>query len=308
MASVSIVGSGNVGANTAFFIAERGIEQVLLHDIRPGLATGKALDMMQASPLRRYRNRVTSAQSLEEIAGSEVVVLAAGMVRKPGMKREQLFEQNLHLVEELAPEVARLAPQGKLIVATEPVDLITAAVLERSGFPRERVFGIGGCLDATRLRYAVARELGISTEDVTATVIGRHSDAMIVLPRYCTVSGVPLPQLLAPGRVAALVEEVRGAGDLIVSMAQRSSSFYAPSAAAADLVDAIHMDLRRVLCVSVGLQGEYGVRGVAMSLPAVVGAAGILRVLAPQLAPGELERFRESASQLQGILGKGGAA
>jgi malate dehydrogenase len=299
MPTVSILGSGNVGANTAFFIAEKGIADVALYDIREGLSRGKSLDMMEAAPLRRYRNRLSGLEGLEEIAGSQIVVLAAGAVRKPGMKREELFGENLRLVEELAPQVARLAPRANVVVATEPVDPITAAFLRLSGLPRERVFGIGGCLDATRLRYAVARELSVSTEDVIATVIGRHSDAMIVLPRYCSVSGVSLPQLLEPERIEELIREVRQAGDLIVDMAQRSSAFYAPSAAAADLADAVHMDLRRVLCVSVGLQGEYGVSGVAMSLPAVIGSEGILRVLTPKLDEQELQRFRQSAGELE---------
>jgi malate dehydrogenase len=303
---VSVIGSGNVGANTAFFVAEKGIEQVLLYDLREGLAAGKSLDMMEASPVRRYRNRVRAAESLEAIAASEIVVLAAGQGRKPGMKREELYEVNVRLAEELGPQVARLAPECNLIVATEPVDLMTMAFLRCSGLPRQRVFGIGGCLDATRLRYAVARELGISTEDVTATVIGRHSDAMIVLPRYCNVSGVPLPLLLPAERLVELIAEVRRAGDLIVQMAQRSSAFYAPSAAAADLVDAVHMDLHRVQCVSLGLEGEYGVRGVAMSLPAVIGSQGVLRVLTPELDPEERRRFRESAGQLERIQAEGG--
>jgi malate dehydrogenase len=317
MPTVSILGSGNVGANTAFFIAEKGIADVALYDIREGLSTGKSLDLMEAAPLRRYRNVLRGAKRLEEIAGSQIVVLAAGAVRRPGMKREELYGENLRVVEALAPAVARLAPQASLIVATEPVDPITAAALRLSGLPRERVFGIGGCLDATRLRYAVARELSVSTEDVAATVIGRHSDAMIVLPRYCSVSGVSLPQLLAPERIAALVEEVRRAGDLIVGLAQRSSAFYAPSAAAADLVDAVHMDLKRVLCVSVGLEGEYGVGGsaaepfsgsVAMSLPAVIGARGIERVLTPPLTEEERARFRQSAADLASLArgGQGG--
>lgn len=322
MPTVSILGSGNVGANTAFFIAEKGIADVALYDIREGLSTGKSLDLMEAAPLRRYRNVLRGVQRLEEIAGSQVVVLAAGAVRRPGMKREQLYGENLRVVEALVPAVARLAPQASLIVATEPVDPITAAALRLSGLPRERVFGIGGFLDATRLRYAVARELSVSTEDVAATVIGRHSDAMIVLPRYCSVSGVSLPELLAPERIGQLVEEVRRAGDLIVGLAQRSSAFYAPSAAAADLVDAVHMDLKRVLCVSVGLRGEYGVGSasagspsgapagasagsVAMSLPAVIGSRGIERVLTPPLSEEELGRFRQSAADVA-FLARGG--
>jgi len=298
VSQVSIIGSGNVGANTAFFIAETGIEDVLLFDIQEGLAAGKALDMMEAAPIRRYRNRLRAASSLEQIAGSEVVVLAAGRVRRPGMKREDLLADSMRLVCELAPEVARLAPEAVVIVATEPVDPVVRRFVRLSGLPRGRVLGIGGCLDATRLRQAIARELGVSTENVSALVIGRHSDSMLVLPRCCSVSGVPLPQLLSIERIEALVRQTVEAGDLIVQMAQRSSAYYAPSAAAADLVNAVHMDLGRVLCVSLLLEGEYGLRDVALSLPAVIGKAGARRVLTPRLSDAELEALRRSAREL----------
>jgi malate dehydrogenase len=261
--------------------------------------------MMEAAPIRKYRNRLRGAASLEEIAGSEVVVLAAGRVRRPGMKREDLFAENRALVQELAPRLARLAPEAVVIVATEPVDSITLEFRRRSGLPRERVLGVGGCLDATRLRYAVARELGVSMEDVSAMVVGRHSSSLLALPRYCSVSGVPLPQLLPAQRIEALVAETAAAGDLIVQMAQRSSAFYAPSAAVADIVNSVHMDLGRVLCVSLELAGEYGLAGVALSLPAVVGRGGARRVLTPALSEAELAVFRRSAAELAAI---GGAA
>jgi malate dehydrogenase len=298
---VSILGSGNVGANTAFFIAETGIEDVLLFDIQEGLATGKALDIMEAAPIRKYRNRLRGAVSLEEIAGSEVVVLAAGRVRQPGMKREDLLADSRRLVAELAPQVARLASGAVVVVATEPVDPITREFLRQSGFPRQRVLGIGGCLDATRLRHAIARELGVSTENVSAMVMGRHSDSMLALPRYCSVSGVPLPQLLSAERIQVLIRETIAAGDLIVQMAQRSSAYYAPSAAAADMVNAVHMDLGRVLCVSLQLEGEYGLRDVALSLPAVIGKGGVRRVFTPRLTDEELAILQRSARELAAL-------
>jgi malate dehydrogenase len=308
VSQVSILGSGNVGANTAFFIAETGIEDVLLFDIQEGLATGKALDMMEAAPIRKYRNRLRGAVSLHEIAGSEVVVLAAGRVRKPGMKREELLADSSRLVAELAPQVARLAPEAVVVVATEPVDPITFQFARHSGFPRQRVLGIGGCLDATRLRYAIARELGVSMENVSAVVIGRHSDSMLALPRYCSVSGVPLPKLLPAERIQALIQETIGAGDLIVQMAQRSSAYYAPSAGAADLVNAIHMDLGRVLCVSLLLEGEYGLHDVALSLPAVIGRRGARRVFTPRLADEELAILQRSARELAALAAVADAA
>jgi malate dehydrogenase len=314
VSQVSILGSGNVGANTAFFIAETGIEDVALYDLKDGLATGKTLDMMEAAPLRKYRNRLRGVRALEEIAGSEIVVLAAGQVRRPGMKREDLFAENRKVALELAGPVTRFAPQAVVIVATEPVDPITLEFTRASGFPRERVLGVGGCLDGTRLRFAAARELGVSMDDVSALVIGRHASSMIALPRYCSVSGVPLPQLLPPERIAALVSETAAAGDLIVQMAQRSSAFYAPSAAVSDIVNSIHMDLGRVLSVSLLLEGEYGLSGVAMSLPAVVGRGGVRRVLSPRLTAAELQALERSAGELReldasaaGTAAKGGS-
>jgi malate dehydrogenase len=303
---VTVIGSGNVGANTAFFIAERGITDVALYDIRDGLARGKGLDMMEASPIRRYRNRIWAAESLEVVSDTETVILAAGAVRTPGMKREDLFGANRPIVAELAPALARLAPQAKFLIATEPVDMITTEFVKRSGLDRSSVMGIGGCLDVTRLRYFAARELGLSPENVSASVIGRHADEMIVLLRYCSVSGLPLTSLLSEEQQQRIVDQTRQAGDLIVNMAQRASAFYAPSAAIADVVDAIHMDLRRVTSVSLMFQGEYGIDGVAMSLPAVIGRGGIERVLVPRLTEDEKKSLRSSAVALQRILGAGG--
>ncbi len=302
MSFVSILGSGNVGANTAFFIVEKGITDVLLVDVQAGLATGKSLDMMEAAPIRRYRNRLSGADSIEAIRGSETVVIAAGAGRKPGMKREELYERNRDLIRDLASRIPRLAPQGNVILATEPVDPLTTLFVRESGIDPRRVMGLGCLLDCTRLRYLIARELSVSAENVSALVIGRHSEDMIGLPRYCGVSGVPLPHLLPPERIAGLLRETARAGDLIVELARRSSAYYAPSAAAAELADAIHMDLKRIFPVSLMLSGEYGLQGAALSLPAVIGRQGILRVLTPALTPEERERLARSAEQVRRIV------
>jgi malate dehydrogenase len=302
MSHVAIIGSGNVGANTAFFIAEKGVTDVRLYDVREGLSQGKVLDMMEASPIRRYRNRLVAVGSLEEIAAAETVVIAAGKVRAPGMRREDLLGENASLIQKLAPRVAELCPNGNVILVTEPIDMVTALLCRVSGMPRTKVIGLGGCLDSARLRYAISRELKVSQDDVCALVFGRHSDAMMILPRYCTVSGVPITKLMEPERIGKVMEETRAAGDLIVGLAQRSSAYYAPSAAAAELVDSIHMDLKRIFSVSVLLEGEYGVSGVALNVPAVIGKDGIERVLTPELDPEELQTFRSSARDLSAAL------
>jgi len=304
---VSIIGGGNVGANAAFFIAEKGVTDVLVVDVQPGLAKGKMLDIMEAAPIRRYRNALIGSDSLDDIAGARLVVIAAGAIRTPGMRREELYAVNAGLIASLAPRVAALAPHASVLIATEPVDALTTLFALRSGMTRARVMGLGGILDSTRLRALIARELDVSMEIVSAMVIGRHSDDMICLPRYCSVSGVPLPLLLAPERIAALVEETRTAGDLVVEMAKRSSSYYAPSAAVAELADSVHMNLKRIFSVSVVLQGEYGIRGAALSLPAVIGEEGIVRVLTPELTDAEKAGLVESSRKIAAAVA-GGAA
>jgi malate dehydrogenase len=301
MSFVSIIGSGNVGANAAFFIAEKGVTDVLLCDVQPGLSRGKALDIMEAAPIRRYRNALTGSDSIEDIRGSQMVVVAAGVMRKPGMRREDLFSMNVAVVKQLAPRIAELASDAVVVVATEPVDPLTTVFVQESGMPRTRVLGLGGILDSMRFRALVSRELNLSMEIVSAMVIGRHTDEMIVLPRYTSVSGVPLPFLLSAERIRGLAEETRSAGDPVAELATNASSYYAPSAAIAELADTIHMNLNRIFPVSIMLEGEYGVRDAALSLPAVIGETGAVRILTPELTPEETAMFVESARKVASI-------
>lgn len=306
MPGVSVVGSGNVGANTAFFVAESCSVDVVVCDLKEGLSTGKTLDMMEAAPLRRYRGRLSGADSIDAIAGSSVVVVAIGAVRTPGKKREELYAENAPLLRELAPRIARLAPESVLVVMTEPVDLLTMLLVRETKFPRTRVIGLGGVLDSQRLRRAVARSLGITADNVTTMVIGPHTDSMIGLPAYSRVGGIPLAQLLPAAEITRLEEETRSRGDEIVKLAGRTSSYYAPGAVAAEIVVAITEDLHRVLPVSILLQGEYGLRDVAMTLPAVIGKGGVLKVLQPKLTSDEQQRLSESAKGLNEIASQGG--
>jgi len=307
MSRVSIIGSGNVGANAAFFIAEKGVTDVLLIDVKQGLSRGKALDIMEAAPIRRYRNSLVGSDSVADIQGSQMVVIAAGAIRSPGMRREDLYGENAPVIEALAPEVARLAPDSVVVVATEPVDSLTALFTLRSGMPRTRVLGLGGILDSMRLRALISRELDVSMEIVSALVMGRHSDDMVCLPRYCSVSGVPLPQLLPPERIAAIISETRSAGDLVVELAKRSSAYYAPSAAIAELADSVHMNLSRIFPVSLMLDGEYGLRDAALSVPAIVGEKGVSKILTPELTREEKEALAQSARLIASVV-RGGAA
>jgi len=223
------------------------------------------------------------------------------------MRREDLYTANAGLIRSLAPQIARLAPEATVVIATEPVDSLTCLFVQKSGMPRTRVLGLGGILDSTRFRVLISRELNVSTEIVSAMVIGRHSDDMICLPRYCSVSGVPLPLLLSAERIVSIMEETRTAGDLVVEMAKRSSSYYAPSAAVAELADSVHMNLNRIFPVSIQLQGEYGVEDAALSLPVVIGEKGVVRVIVPELTAKEKSVFLESARKVAAAV-KGGAA
>lgn len=299
MARIGIIGSGNVGANTAFFAAERNIAPVRMYDIKEGLAIGKALDMMEAAPVRGYQFPIDGTDDLSDAMDADVIIVAAGAVREPGMKRTGLFAANRAVIETIGTELAGFA--GVAIVATEPVDALVPVFSRAAGMPWQRVLGIGGALDSLRLRYLVARELGVDADGVAATVIGAHADDMLPLPRYTSVSGVPIASLLSEQRIAALFGELRSAGDTILEFFKRSTSFYGPAAAAVDLTEAVVRDAKRVLSVSFLLTGQYGVSDVALSLPAVIGRGGIERVLEPKLSDDELGRFKASAESLAGI-------
>lgn len=304
MANIGIIGSGNVGANTAFFIAEHNVAHVVLYDIQEGLSTGKALDMMEAAPVRGYDVRIQGTDRLEHVLANDIIIVTAGSVRKPGMQREDLYSENAGVIRELAKSMS--GSSAKVIMVSEPVDLLTALFVEESGLDRRQVMGLGGVLDSTRLRYFIAEELGVTTENVQATVIGRHADAMIPLPRYCTVSGVPVTQLMPSDRLEELFDETRNAGSLIVDMAQRASSYYGPSAAATELAQAVNMNTGRIMTVSMMLRGEYGIDGVAMSLPAVIGRNGIEQVMLPQLTDAEQQKLAASAEDLKTMMKSAG--
>lgn len=295
MAQIGIIGGGNVGANTAFFIAEKQFAHVLVHDVKEGLSTGKTLDMMEAAPLRGYQYHLSGTDELAPVLESDVVIVAAGETREPGMKREDLYEKNGSIFGPIAESLAGY--RGVVIVATEPIDLFTRHLVG-AGLSWQKVVGVGGTLDSMRLRVLIARELRVAQEDVKATVIGRHSDEMIALPAYCSVAGVPVLKLMSESRFSELVRETVEAGDRIVGLAKRTNSYYGPAAAAADIAEAVVRGTNRILSISLVLSGQYGVSDVAMSLPALVGPDGIERVLEPRLTDGELVGLKQSAEAL----------
>jgi malate dehydrogenase len=305
MKKVSIVGSGNVGVNSAFFIAETAAANVLLLDVQEGISTGKALDLMEAAPIRRYRTRIDGSDAIADIAGSEIVVLAAGRIRTPGKERSEHFAENAATAREIAAAIARHAPEAKVIVATEPVDAIVKVVIEATGFDRRRVIGVGGILDSMRMASFIADELRVSPRDIHALVIGSHTSRMVPLPFYARVNGVEITQLLDAQTVGRIVDDTRRAGDMIVDLAKRASAYYAPSAAIATLVEAICLDLKLVRSVSVLLDGEYGLRGVALSVPCKLGAAGVEQVIELALNEEDRQALAASAGPVRALVAAG---
>lgn len=297
---IGIVGSGNVGANTAFFLAEKGVDHVTLFDTQEGLAQGKALDMMEAAPIRGYRTFISGTGDPKAVLDADIVIITAGAVRKPGMDRDALFLQNRNIINEYAKRITN--PAAKVIIVTEPVDLLTTVFAAASSLPSHQIMGLGGILDATRLRFFIAKEVGVSVENVAAQVIGRHTDDMIVLQDYCCISGVPIENFMTKEKIKNLFEQTRQAGVLIVDLARRASAYYGPSAVAADLAEAIHCDTGRVMSVSQVLTGQWGISGVAMSLPCVINKTGITGVIEPILDQEQLNILKQSAKMIHDTI------
>jgi malate dehydrogenase len=295
---VSIVGGGNVGTNTAFFVAENRAASVTLVDVRAGITTGKALDLMEAAPIRGYDTKIQGADSIGAIEGSDVVVIAAGRVRRPGEERTDLYRDNAQTVAAICEQIGKLAPRAVVINVVEPVDLLTLLAQETLGFERFRVMGVGGLLSSTRIRYLVSHAFGVSPREVTALVIGPHRKSMVFLRDTIRISGVPAAQLMDARTLDRLIEEAREAGDTILTLAQRSTAYYAPSAAAAALVEAVVRDTHAVLPVSIRCQGEYGVADLAVGVPAMVGAGGVERVIDVALSAEEQQAFRAAVAEL----------
>ncbi|EMS77210.1 malate dehydrogenase [Desulfotignum phosphitoxidans] len=297
---IGIIGSGNVGANTAFFLAEKGVDHVTLFDIQDGLAQGKALDMMEAAPIRGYRTVISGTNDPQDGLNADIVIITAGAVRKPGMDRDALFQANKEIIIDYAKKITR--PDTRVIIVSEPVDLLTTLFARHSLLPPEQIMGLGGILDATRLRFLIADELGVSMENVAAQVVGRHSDDMIILHDYCCVSGVPVEHFLSRETIDRLFDQTRQAGGLIVELAGRASAYYGPSAVAADLAEAICHDTGRVLSVSRILSGQFGITETALSLPCVINRAGASSILEPRLDDSQIQTLKTSARTIQETL------
>jgi malate dehydrogenase len=276
---VSVVGAGNVGAVAVYFIAEKNLGDIVMIDVVEGLARGKALDFLHAAPFRNYEVKIRGTTDFAEIEGSDVVVLTAGIARKPGMDRMDLLKTNVGIARHAAREIARRAPEAVVIVVTNPLDIIAMAVLRESGFALKKVMGMAGVLDSTRFRYFIADKLGVWPGDVQAMVLGGHGDEMVPLPGYTTVEGIPIGQLLPRSDIDELVKRTRTGGAEIVGLLKTGSAYYAPGASVAKMVEAIIKDEKRLLPASVYLRGEFGFRDIFLGVPVILGRHGVERIV-----------------------------
>ena len=301
---VSVIGAGNVGATTAQRIAEAGLADVVLVDIVEGLPQGKGLDLAEAAPVVGHDARIIGTNDYADTAGSDIVVVTSGLARQPGMSRDDLLAKNAGIVRSVVQAAVAHSPNAILIIVTNPLDAMCHVAMEASGFPRERVLGMAGVLDSARFRTFIAMELGVSVEDTHAFVLGGHGDTMVPLPRYSTVAGIPITELMTPERVAALVDRTANGGAEIVALLKAGSAFYAPAAATFEMVDAILRDRKRVLPCAILLTGEYGVDGLFVGVPVVLGAGGMERVIEIRLTDDESAAFQRSAGAVRELVEK----
>jgi malate dehydrogenase len=292
---VSVIGAGNVGAKAVYYIAEKNIADIVMVDVVDGLARSKALDFLHAAPLRGYEGKIRGSTDFAEIAGSDVVVMTAGIARKPGMDRMDLLKTNVGIARKAAQEIARRAPNAVLIVVTNPLDVIAMVMLRETGFALRKVVGMAGVLDSTRFRFFIAEKLGVWPGDVQAMVLGGHGDEMVPLTSYTSVGGIPIGQLLDPASIEALVKRTRTGGAEIVSLLKSGSAFYAPGASVAKMVEAVIKDEKRLFPASAFLRGEYGCSDIYLGVPVIMGRNGVERIVELPLSDAERNALEASA-------------
>jgi malate dehydrogenase len=299
---VTVIGAGNVGATTAQLIAQTGLADVVLVDIVEGLPQGKALDLAEAAPVIGYDVKVTGTNDYADTADSKIIVVTSGLPRKPGMSRDDLIAVNAGIVGGVVKAATAVSPDAIVIVVTNPLDAMCHVAMRASGFPRERVIGMAGVLDSARFRSFIAAELEVSVRDVRAFVLGGHGDTMVPLPRYSTVGGVPITELLSAERVEELVVRTRNGGAEVVALLKTGSAFYAPAASVVEMVESILLDRRRVLPCAVYLQGEYGVDGLFVGVPVVLGQGGMEKIVEIELTDDEAAAFARSAEAVRELV------
>jgi malate dehydrogenase len=299
---ISIIGAGKVGSSAAFNILGRRISDVVLIDIVEDLAQGEALDMMQAAPAIEFDGKIKGTSNYSEMNGSELVIITAGLARQPGMTRFDLAEKNAQIMKSIVKEVVKHAPDCKLMIVSNPVDVMTYVAFKESGFERNRVFGMGNILDTLRFRSYIATELGVSREDIRALVIGEHGDSMVPLVNYASVSGIPITNLLSKEQIEKIVNLTRSSGSDVIKL--KGSTIYAPAAVIAIMADAVLKGRNRVMSISTYLQGEYGISDIAIGAPCVLGKNGIEKILELKLDLETKKAFEKSASTIRDVATK----
>jgi malate dehydrogenase len=303
---VTVVGGGFVGSTTAQRIVDKGLADVVLTDILEGVPAGRALDMMESTPITRADSRVagisTAAGDYTATANSDIVVVTAGFPRKPGMSRDDLLKANYDVIKMVIESVVKLSPNAILIMVTNPLDAMVQAAYKISGFPKNRVMGMAGILDSARMSTFVATELNVSVENVHSFVLGGHGDDMVPLPRYSNVAGIPLPDLLPKERIDAIVDRTRKGGAEIVGLLKTGSAYYAPSAAVVEMVSAILQDKKKILPCAAYLEGEYGIKGLFVGVPVKLGEKGVEQVIEIKLTPEENAALQKSAAAVRELV------
>lgn len=299
LSKITVVGAGNVGATLAQRLAEKQLaNEVAMVDIIPGLPEGKALDMWQSGPIEGFDTKVTGSTDFGLIKGSDIVVVTSGVPRQPGQSRSDLLGVNAKIIKEVAGKIRDGAPNAVVVMVTNPLDVMAHLALKTTGFPKGRLIGMAGILDTGRYRTFIHEATGVSVKDITAFVLGGHGDSMVPLPSYTQVAGRPLGEVLTADKIEALVKRTRDGGAEIVKLLQKGSAYYAPSAAVAEMVDAIAKDRKRILPCSAYLDGEYGMSGVYLGVPVVLGRAGVEKIVELKLHPQELEALRRSGAEV----------
>ena len=300
---IAVVGAGNVGATAAMRLAEKELGDVVIIDILEGVPAGKALDLTEAAPIEKHDAKIMGVTGDYSAAGNaDIVIITAGIPRKPGMSRDDLLATNMGIVSGVAKSIAAVAPESILIIVSNPLDAMCHAAFEASGFPKNRVIGMAGVLDSARFRAFIAMELNVSVENTHAFVLGGHGDTMVPLPRYSTVAGIPITELLSPAKIEAIVQRTRNGGAEIVGLLKTGSAYYAPASAAVEMAEAILKDKHKVLPCAAYLEGEYGIKDLFIGVPAKLGAAGIEEIIEINLTDAEAEALQHSADAVRALV------
>jgi malate dehydrogenase len=299
---VTIVGSGNVGATAAHWIASKELGDVVLIDIVEGVPQGKGLDLLEAMPIEKRDSHVLGTNDYADTANSDIVVITAGIPRKPGMSRDDLLNTNHKIMKDVVSKAIQYSPKCILIIVSNPLDAMAQAAYKMAGLPRERVIGMAGVLDSARFRAFIAEELKVSVENVTAFVLGGHGDTMVPLPRYSTVAGIPITELMDKATVDRLVQRTRDGGAEIVKYLKTGSAYYAPSAAVAEMVEAILKDKKKILPCAAYLEGEYGIKGLFVGVPVKLGSKGIEKIIEIKLTADERAALNKSADAVKELV------